>query len=100
MHTFERNRERGVIVLNDIDKVCGFLSMGDILEALAFGKSMYSYIEQIYNPSFLYLKEKDYKDALRIFKERNISLIQILNQEMRLVDVITARDLFGMVELR
>lgn len=100
MQVFERNKERGVIVTGEAGKVCGFLSMGDIIYALVGGKNMYSHIGQICNPSFIYLKKKDYRQALKLFKERNISLIPVINDDMQLVDVITAKEMFEMVELR
>lgn len=100
MQVFERNKERGVIVVGEAGKVCGFLSMGDIIYALVSGKTMYSHIGQICNPSFVYLKEKDYARALKLFRERNISLIPVINEGMQLVDVITAKEMFEMVELR
>lgn len=100
MQVFERNKERGVLVLGDGGKVCGFLSMGDIIYALLEGKNMYSHIGQICNPSFIYLQKKDFSKALKLFQKRNISLIPIVDAEMQLVDVITARELFEMVELK
>lgn len=100
MQVFERNKERGVIVIGDKGKVCGFLSMGDIIYALVGGKNMYSHIGQICNPSFIYLKKKDYSKALKLFQERNISLIPVIDDDLRLTDVITAKEMFGMVELK
>lgn len=100
MQVFERNRERGVLVVGEDEKVCGFISMGDIINALANGKNLYSRAEQISNPSFIYLEKKDYKKALEIFKKRNISLIPVIDKEQKVVDVITARELFAMVELK
>lgn len=100
MQVFERNKERGVVVLGEEGKVCGFLSMGDIIYSLVEGKNVYSHIGQICNPSFIYLQEKDFNKALELFKKRNISLIPIVDDDMQLVDVITARELFGMVELK
>lgn len=46
------------------------------------------------------MKEKNYKEALNLFQKRNISLIPVIDEEMKLVDVITAKEMFGMVELR
>lgn len=100
MQVFERNMERGVVVIGESGKVCGFLSMGDIIYALVGGKNMYSHIGQICNPSFVYLKEKNYSQALKLFRERNISLIPVLNDDLQLKDVITAKEMFGMVELK
>ena len=100
MQVFERNKERGVIVLGEGGKACGFLSMGDIIYALVDGKNMYSQIGQICNPSFLYLREKDYEKALDIFKKRNVSLIPIVDEEMYPTEVITVRELFNKMELK
>ena len=100
MQKFESNKERGVVIVGAQGKACGFVSMGDIISALANGKSMYSRVEQIYNPSFIYLKEKNYKEALSVFKQRNISLLPIVDENMVLTDVVTARELFAMVELK
>lgn len=100
MRVFERNKERGVVVVGEEGKVCGFVSMGDIIYALIDGKNMYSKIGQLCNSSVVYLKEKDYTKALEIFQKRNISLIPVLDDNMELVDVITAREMFDMVELK
>ncbi len=100
MRVFERNKERGVVVVGEKGQVCGFVSMGDIIYALIDGKNMYSHVGPICNSSVVYLKEKNYAKALEIFQKRNISLIPILNNDMELVDVITAREMFDMVELK
>lgn len=100
MRVFKRNRERGVVVIGERGQVCGFVSMGDIIYALIDGKNMYSHIGQVCNSSVVYLREKNYKKALEIFQSRNISLIPILNDDMELVDVITAREMFDMVDLK
>ena len=100
MQVFERNKERGVVVLGGEGKVCGFLSMGDIIYALLEGRNIYSRIGKICNPSFIYLQKKDFNKALELFKKRNISLIPIVDDKLQLVDVITAREMFEMVELK
>lgn len=100
MQVIDRNKERGVVVIGESGKVCGFISMGDIIYALAGGKDMYSHVGQICTTSFIYMKEKNYKEALKLFQKRNISLIPVIDEEMKLVDVITAKEMFGMVELR
>ncbi len=100
MQVFERNKERGVIVVGEEGKACGFLSMGDIIYALVDGKNMYSKIGQICNPSFLYLREKDYEKALDVFKKKNVSLIPVVDENMYPTDVITMRELFEMMELK
>ncbi len=81
-------------------KACGFLSMGDIIYALAEGKNIFSRIGQIYNPSFLYLREKDYEKALDIIKNRNVSMIPIIDENMYPTDIITMWELFRKMELK
>lgn len=100
MQVFDRNRERGLVVLGEEGKICGFLSMGDIIFALLDGKNMYSQVGQICNPSFIYLYDKNYQEAFEIFKKRNVSWLPIVDKKMHLVDVITAREMFGKLELK
>ena len=98
MQVIERNKERGVVIVGEGNKVCGFLSMGDIIYALVNGKNMYSHVGQICNPAVIYLKERDLKKALEIFKKKNLSLIPVVNDDMELTDIITPRELLGMLE--
>lgn len=100
MEVIERNRERGVVVVGENGKVCGFVSQGDIIEAVIAGKSIHSRIDKIINCSFIYLKEKNYDRALEYFRNRNLSIIPIINDEQELIDIISAKDMFTQVELR
>lgn len=100
MEVIERNKERAVVVLESNGKICGFVSQGDIIKAVIAGKSIHSKIEKIINNSFIYLKKKDYKKALDFFKNRNLSIIPIISDDHELVDIISAREMFGLVELK
>ena len=97
MQVFERNKERGVVVISDNGKVCGFLSMGDIINLLVEGYNIYTRIEHIYHPSFIYLDKKDYDKAIDIFLKRNVSLIPVLDEEMNLEEIITEREILRRV---
>lgn len=94
MNVVERIRERGVIIVDD-GKVCGVLTLGDIIKALVEGKNIYAKIDKTYNPNFFYLNDCDYEKAFKIFTERNISFIPIVDKDFHLKDVITPRDVLS-----
>ena len=74
MEVLQRIKERGVIILDENRKVCGVLSQGDIINALADGKNMYSQIGRIYSKEYIYLNETERKRAFQIFKNKNLCL--------------------------
>ncbi len=88
----EKYRERGVIVIED-NKVCGVFTLGNIITALSNGRDIYSKIEDIYNPNFIYLNKIDYQKAFEIFKTKNLSFIPVVDESFVLLDVITPRDI-------
>lgn len=94
METFENNNERVAIVRNGSDKVVGVVSQGDIIRALTSGMDIYSRVQQIIQPSFLYLHHIDYDRICRIFMEKKITLLPIVDENFNLVDVITLGDVF------
>ena len=95
IETLERIRERVVVVLKDNKKVCGVLSQGDIIYALANGCGFYSKIDKIYSSDFIYLTHKDYKKAFDIFKNKNLCIIPIIAENYTLEYVLTARELLS-----
>lgn len=92
MNVIETIRERGVIVLGETGKVIGILTLGDIIHALVEGKTIYAPIEKLIKPSFIYLNKVDLKQAFKIFKQKNLSLIPVIDKDNYLVEVITPRD--------
>ena len=98
IETFENNHERVSIVLNNHNKVIGVISQGDIISALSSGINLYSNISQIINNSFFYLNEKDLKEAYKFFKDKQISLLPIVDNDFKLLDIITIRDIFNYLE--
>lgn len=94
MEVFEYNRDRAVMVVNQENKVIGSVSQGDIIKALASGRSIYTKAENIMNNSFIFLNSADYKKAYEIFKNKKISLIPVLDNENKLINIITLDDIF------
>ena len=92
MNVIETIRERGVVVLGDNGKVYGVITLGDIIQALVEGKTVYASVERLTKPSFIYLNEVNYRKAFQIFQQKNISFIPVVDNDNYLVDVITPRD--------
>jgi predicted transcriptional regulator len=100
MDDFEKNHDRAAIVVNKSGKVIGVLSQGDIIRALANNTDMYTHVKTILLPSFLYLEEKNMEMAYKIFKEKKISLLPVVNSKFEMRDVITINDIFAFLESR
>lgn len=90
----EKNKNRCVLV-SDNKKIIGVLSEGDLIRALIGGASIYSKIDQFINFNFFYLKEKNLTQAKQIFKKNLITILPILNKSMKLINVITLKDIFN-----
>ena len=83
----ELNETRCVIVHNAAEKVIGIVSEGDILRAILKGINTKSPVKQIMNINFTYLREKDDDKIMTLFR-RGITLIPILSQDFRLMDIV------------
>ena len=84
----ERNKSRAVVVLKE-DRVVGVLSEGDIVRALLRDIDVHAPISSFVEHSFKYLNEVDMKEATRLFKKYQFTLIPIVDEEFRLKSVIT-----------
>lgn len=91
MDVIEKNRERGVVIV-EYDKVCGVLTLGNIISALSSGRNLYSKINDIYTRDFIYLNEFNYEKAFEIFKKRNLSFIPVIDGAFKLLGLITPRE--------
>ena len=93
----ELHRERGIVVV-DKDKVCGVLTLGNIITALSEGNTIFSKITNVYNPNFIYLNSFDYKKAFEIFKQRNLSFLPVIDEDYHLMGIITPRAIMEKVQ--
>ena len=96
MDVIESHRERGVVVV-EFGKVCGVLTLGNIISALSNGRDIFSKIADIYNPNFVYLQSFDYERAFEIFKNKNLSFIPVVDNDFHLIGIITPREIMAMV---
>ena len=87
-----KNKSRCVLI-EDKKKIIGILSEGDIIRAFLMGADINSRVEDYINLSFIFFKKKDLKKAKLIFKKKQITLIPILNDNMKLTDLITLNEI-------
>lgn len=94
----DNNHNRTVIVVNDSGTIIGVLSQGDIIRALSSGKTIYSRVEDIIHTNYLYLMENDMDKAYSIFKNNKISLLPVVDENHKLIDVITIDKIYNYLE--
>lgn len=90
-----KNKSRCVLIENK-NKIIGLVSEGDIIRAFLAGADINSRIKDYINLSFIFFKNKDLKKAKYIFKKKQISLIPILNDKMKIKDLITLNDIIDL----
>lgn len=70
----EENKNRAVLVVDDLGRVSGLLSQGDIIRALASGANLFASVGQFSSPSFMYLKSRDLEKAYQLAKTRGMTI--------------------------
>jgi len=95
----EQNDMRSVFVIQEDGRVIGVVSQGDILRAIIMGSNLYIQVNKIMTTSFTYLRKKDIKQAIKLFKTHYFSLIPVLTDDFKLKDVILFTDLINILEL-
>lgn len=94
----QRNRARTVVVV-DGARAIAVLSEGDILRALLRGTDIHAPLLDFVEYGFKYLLVRDDPRALAMFQAHGIGLVPVLDEEFRLVDVVTLTDLLPRVRL-
>jgi CBS domain-containing protein len=93
-----RNKSRCVVVIEH-DKAVGVISEGDLVRALLRGTDIYSPMYPFINHGFVFLSDRDFGRALMLFQTHGISLIPILDEMLKLTDVLTLSDVLVRVRL-
>ena len=93
----DRSHNRVALVVNHDEKVIGVVSQGDIIRALCSGKSLYSRVDGIIQPGFLYLNERDMSKAYSIFRSKEITLLPVVDEDFKLQSVITLKDIYDYI---
>lgn len=94
----DESHDRVALVVNNDNKIIGVISQGDIIRALSSGKNLYARVESIVRPGYIYIKNRDMEKAFRIFQQKKITLLPIINEKYELEDVITLDDIYEFME--
>ena len=86
------NGLKTVCVLNK-EKVVGILDVEDIIDALLKKKNYNLKVENIMNKSFKYLTSFDKNQLVRLFKKFNLTIIPIVNKNMKLKRIVHIKDI-------
>lgn len=84
----QQNNLRCVFLTVD-EKVVGVCSQGDIMKSLLRGGNVHTPVEKIMITNFRYLRARDWATARQWIRELGITVVPILDEEFRLVDVVT-----------
>lgn len=95
---FENNKERVVFVINDIKKIIGVVSQGDIIRFLANGGEIYSETVKIMTSSFFYLSDYNLNRAYEIFRRKKITALPVIDNDFKLLDIITLDNIYDFLE--
>lgn len=86
------NKSRAVLVVDDQDRVTGFLSQGDIIRALLSGADLFARIDSYASPSFFYLRSYDLDKAAELAKKKGMTLFPVVDDDFKLMNIITLFD--------
>ena len=93
IYKIDKNGLRTLIVLKK-KKVIGVITQGDIIRIFLKGISLTNSIEEIIQHNFKYLYEDDLNKASKIIKKELLLLLPVVNRTMKLISVITIKDIF------
>ena len=85
------NNTRTVFVQKK-SKIVGVITEGDILRSIVNNNSINVCASDIMNKTFKFLEKKDNQQAVKIFKKLKITVIPILDNNMKLKDIIEPWD--------
>jgi predicted transcriptional regulator len=90
-----KNKSRCVLIESK-NKIIGIVSEGDIIRAFLMGADINSRVKDYTNLSFIFFDKKDLNKAKLIFKKKQITLIPILNDKMKIIDLITLNEILDL----
>lgn len=87
-----KNEALTIFVIDSEGRVCGTLTDGDIRRSLLEGYTLDSCVIDICHKSFSYLPQSGFDvNEIRKSKEKGIELIPILDEQMRIVDLLNLK---------
>ena len=85
------NNTRTVFVEKN-SKILGVISEGDILRAIIDKKTLSASASDVMNKTFKFLSKKDISLSKKMFKKFRITIIPILDKNMKLKDIVEPWD--------
>lgn len=83
----EHNFHRSLIIV-DNNKVVGALSDGDLRKAVLGKRILSTPVREVMNINFVYVKQDQRNKAGKIFIEKDIFLLPVVDDELNLIDII------------
>jgi dTDP-glucose pyrophosphorylase len=92
----DETADKALLVVDSENKLLGTLTDGDIRRYILNGRSLEDTIADIYNknPKFIFEKEYSQEKAEKIFLKHKISLLPIIDEEKKLVKIISWDKIF------
>ena len=85
-----------ICIVGEDERVIGILSDGDFRRAILNECNLNESIEKIVNTQFKYLSSNEDRSTLNtIFKNTGVKQIPILNDEKKIVEIITENEFYG-----
>jgi arabinose-5-phosphate isomerase len=95
----KRSLAKCCVVVNDERKVLGVFSDGDVLQAILQGIDLHTPLRSLLTGNFLSLHERDMEKATRLFKDKGITLLPVVDLHYTISDVITLQDVLHFIEI-
>ena len=81
-----------LFIIDENGRLCGTLTDGDIRRSLVNGATLETVAIEVAQKNFKYIKEKNYSvDEIHEAKEKGITLLPIVNDQMQIVDVVNLK---------
>jgi CBS domain-containing protein len=93
VEVIDRNRSRCAVAV-DGEKVIGVVSEGDVMRALLRGIDIRAPLGDIVQYGFRYLGARNLDKAIKLMHSSGITLVPIVDHDMRLTGVITLYEVF------
>lgn len=97
--TIAHNKNRCAVIVSG-DKVVGMISEGDIIRALLRGIEVHAPLTLALRKDFKFLRERNLPQALDLFARYGFTLVPVVDEQLRLVDIVTLRDVLPHVAIR
>ncbi len=98
IEAIEVSRARTAVLVEE-DKAVAVVSEGDIMRALLRGVDVHAPVLEIAQLNFRHLPERDLSAALSVMREHGMTLLPVVTDDMRLVDVVSWKDVLESVDL-